>query len=173
MSDLYDDSKDFLLSETTNNLSYFRDNYKWIKFDKLSENLENFNSKKSYDLIFIFETLEHVINEEESIDNLYKLLNIWWKIIVSVPIEYWVLFFIKDLWKRFIIKKDYHSFKELFYWLIWMIDKIKRVPRWHKWYNYKNTKKLLIDKWFKLKEQKIYPFNLWIVWYGVVWVLEK
>ena len=146
-----------------------------IDFTKMSSSLEDIklNTNKKYNFITILETLEHVVDEKQSIENLYNITQKWWTIIVSVPIEYWLLFFIKDLWRRLIIRKDFHPIKELFRWLLCRIDKIKRVPRSHKWYDYKKTKKLLIKQWFTLHKSKYYPFSIPFMSYGVIFVFKK
>ena len=173
LSDLYDVIEEKIVDYTSINLNTLKNNYTSINFKLITQYLEDVNLSKKYDYIFIFETLEHTKIESLCIDNLSKIIKKWWKIFVSIPVEHWLLFFIKDLWRKIILWNKAHSLKELFYWLIWRPDKIKRVIWGHKWYDYRKTKQMFIKKWFKLRNQKFYPFNFWFLWYWAVWEYVK
>ena len=62
------------------------------KADLKVSNLENFNSKKKYDFIFISEVLEHIKDDFEALRKITSFLNKKGKIIISVPFD-------QNLWK--------------------------------------------------------------------------
>jgi hypothetical protein len=173
ISDLYDVIDKQIVKYSDDNLNILKEKYKWIEFNKISQYLEKVDLSKRYDYIIICETLEHTNIELECIKNLSKLIKVWWKIIVSVPVEHWWLFFIKDLGRKILLWERTNTIKEMFYGLIWRTDKIERIIWWHKWYDFRNTKKMFLNNWFTIEKQKFYPFNLIFFGYWVVWEFRK
>lgn len=155
------------------NLPILRQRNKKIKLEIKSGEAETIKITTKATKIIILETIEHVRNEEEAIINLKKNLKNKGQIYVSVPVEFGIMFFFKDLGRRFIRKKEFHNLKELFYGLIGKTSKINRSQRQHKGYDYRNTIKIFEKHGFKKKYEKGYPFNNCFFAYGKILVFEK
>lgn len=171
--DMYDDKKNRLKNTIEYNLKVFKNKYNTISFEIISSTAEDLSYISKFNNISVFETLEHVEDEKKSIANLHRALKKNGALFVSYPVEFGVLFFIKDLGRRFILRKDYHSFKELFYGLIGRVDKIKRKPRAHKGYDFRKTLKLCEREGFEVIENRFYPLNSKCFAYGGCCVLVK
>ena len=133
---------------------------------KINENL-----KENFDSVFIFETLEHVQDEEKTIVNINNLLNKGGYVFVGAPVEFGLFFFLKELGRLLILGKTNHSAKEMFFASIGKMKKVKRVIGSHKGYDYRNTIKLFEKESLKLVEKIYYPSKL--TPYGVILVFKK
>ena len=124
------------------NLNILKNKYTNIKFNLVSSSGENINKKlkEKFNTIFIFETLEHVQDEKRVISNLNQLLTPKGTVIVSVPVEFGLMFFIKEMGRLFVLGKTNHSFKEIIYATFGKLDKVKRVINTHKGYDYRVSK---------------------------------
>lgn len=171
--DLYNDSKSEVLGMIKNNQKIFQKKYPKMNFNIIKKTAEEITEKEKYDNVFVFETLEHVENEEKVIENISKALKTNGLLFVTYPVEFGFMFFFKDLGRRFITRKSYHPIKELFYGLIGKTSKIKRTPRGHKGYDYRNTIKLIEKNGLKKIKNKYYPINNNRLAYGGSVVFKK
>lgn len=171
--DLYNDKKSGVLEIIENNKKVFKKEYPKIKFNIIKKTAEEIKEKEKYDNVFIFETLEHVEDEEKVINNINNSLKKKGRLFITYPVEFGVLFFFKDLGRRFILRKQYHSLKELLYGLFGVTKKIERAPRGHKGYDYRNTVKIAESKGFNIIKNKYYPINNKYLAYGGSIILEK
>ncbi|PIN81341.1 hypothetical protein COV13_01530 [Candidatus Woesearchaeota archaeon CG10_big_fil_rev_8_21_14_0_10_32_9] len=169
-TDLYDEE---LLSIAKHNLSLIKKESPLINFRIIASSGEkiNENLKENFDSVFIFETLEHVQDEEKTIVNINNLLNKGGYVFVGAPVEFGLFFFLKELGRLLILGKTNHSAKEMFFASIGKMKKVKRVIGSHKGYDYRNTIKLFEKESLKLVEKIYYPSKL--TPYGVILVFKK
>jgi len=171
--DLYDTEKDFLKDLIVHNVNLFQSIKPSVQFNIISGSAENNESLLKYDKIFIFETLEHVNDETIVIKNIKNSLKQNGIVYVSLPVEFGMLFFIKDLGRRFINKDQYHKWEELFWGTIGKPKKIKRIPRQHKGYDYRDTITSFKNKGLNLIYEIGYPFNNSFFAYGKILVFKN
>jgi ubiquinone/menaquinone biosynthesis C-methylase UbiE len=127
----------------------------------------------TFDLIFCFETLEHVANERTAISEMVRVLKPMGRMVISIPIEFGLILFLKFFYRYLIGQKDY-TFSELSKAVIGkQLEKIKRDE--HKGYDYRKTILNLQTYGLKIMKESRYPFG-WLpdsFNIGVIAVLEK
>ena len=100
------------LDYTVENLHKAEENYPHISFQQLDLNYKLPDSlKSSYDVITCFETLEHVGDLRNAVDNIIQLGKAYGNILITVPIEIGFWGIVKFLLKRFLYKG--YSLEEL------------------------------------------------------------
>ncbi len=113
---------------------------KWYKAIQADLNNKLPLESNSVNAITLLEVIEHIENAEDLIDEIYRILKPWWKLIISTPnIAY--------IWLR--LK-----------WLFWF-------PPPDEWYHYRfftfnSLKKKLESAWFKYKNHASFTFLHWI-----------
>lgn len=155
------------------NIKELKKNNSNIKFELISSFVENLDEKlnKSFDAVFIFETLEHVIDEEKTINNINNLIKENGYVFVSVPVEFGFMFLLKEIGRFLVLGKTNHSLKEIFFSTFGYLNKVKRVLGAHNGYDYRNTIKMFEKFSFKMIEKIYYPNR--ILKYGVIFVFQK
>jgi ubiquinone/menaquinone biosynthesis C-methylase UbiE len=126
-----------------------------------------------FDLIFCFETLEHVSNERSAISEMTRVLKPGGRVVISIPIEFGLILLLKFLFRYAIGQREY-NLSELSKAVIGREPKkIKRNE--HKGYDYRKTILHLQTCGLKIVEENRYPcgwlpdsFNI-----GVIVVLKK
>lgn len=131
-------------------------------------------SNKIFNMILCFETMEHVTDESMVIEEVDRVSTDDSIFIVSVPIEFGIVFLIKELFRKIFYTYPKYSVKELFYGTVGHMDKIKRIRHEHKGYYYKNTM-MKAEKKFKLVKKINTPFRFLpdILSYGTILIFEK
>lgn len=102
-------SKKFCISNATGldynfeNIAIAKQKYSNIKFDIVDLNIVN-NSRKKYDLVTCFETLEHDGNPYNAIENMLHLIDTGGIILISVPNEVGCIGLVKFLIKTILFR---------------------------------------------------------------------
>ena len=105
--------------DRSENIAKANDNYSHITFNKLDLNTKNINHE-NFDLVTCFETLEHVGDIHNALENINQLSRKF--TFISVPIEHGIIGIIKYLIKRIFYRyklelkcSDYTYFKALIF----------------------------------------------------------
>ncbi|MCP4607485.1 MAG: methyltransferase domain-containing protein [Planctomycetes bacterium] len=170
-TDLYDPELN-VLELAENNMSILQKRYK-IEFNIVCSTGEDIHNKvkEIYDSIFIFETLEHVQDEQKVIDNMNKLSKQGGLVFVTAPQEFGMMFFFKELGRLLIVGKTQHKPKEVFYATFGKMNKVKTVIGSHIGYDYRKTITLFQNSGFELLYKHNYPNR--VLSYGAVLVFRK
>ncbi|MDW7726662.1 MAG: methyltransferase domain-containing protein [Candidatus Methanoperedens sp.] len=128
-----------------------------------------------FNMTLCFETLEHVTDENAAVKEINRVSTGDGILVISAPIEFGIILFAKQLFRRIIYNSKSYSMKELFYaGIICDLNKVKRFKHGHKGYDYRNTIKILSPE-FKLIKKINTPFK-WlpdILSYGVILIFRK
>lgn len=128
-------------------------------------------TKELYDAIFIFETLEHVLDEKRVIESISKILNRGGLVFVGAPQEFGIMLFLKEMGRLIVIGKKNHSFKEIFYATFGKMSRVKRVAGDHQGYDYRETKNIFQNAEFEHLGTHNYPNKIFS--YGTIMVFKK
>jgi ubiquinone/menaquinone biosynthesis C-methylase UbiE len=97
-----------------------------------------------FNLVLCFETLEHVDDEVAVIKEIKRISKNDSLLVISAPIEFGFILFLKEFFRWLLYNSRQYSFKELFYaCFICDLKHVNRVKHGHKGYDYRNTIKRL------------------------------
>ena len=137
--------------------------------------------------ILSFETLEHVHDERQVINEINRVSKNNSHLVLAVPIEFGLVLLFKEFFRGLVAHKLYkgswsqsvrearYSVKELFYAVCYRkTDKVVRIPHTHKGYDYRETLDLLNTHWRVIYKINT-PFNFLPdqLSYGCIFVLKK
>ena len=115
-------------------------------------------SAESFDLIFAFETVEHINDEEAAISEITRVLKPGGTLVISVPIEFGLALLLKALARVILRRRRRYSFHELITAaILCRPGKIERDE--HKGYDYRDTVKHLRKFHINLVKLYRYPFK--------------
>jgi len=149
------------------NASRIRDRYR-VEVNLHRDRAETFSSLTRFNTVVMLETLEHVDDEGGAIRNAASLLGDGGHLLLSVPVEFGLLFGIRELARWAISGKTSYSGKEF---LLGLRGKTQDIPREtgdHKGYDYRRTVETLKDKGFVCRREILYPLPIPILSYGYV-----
>lgn len=162
--------------------------YKWNNVDILQSIGEFLPLKdQTFELILSFETLEHVHDERQVINEINRVSKNNSHLVLAVPIEFGLVLLFKEFFRGLVAHKLYkgswsqsvrearYSVKELFYAVCYRkTDKVVRIPHTHKGYDYRETLDLLNAHWRVISKINT-PFNFLPdqLSYGCILVLKK
>jgi 2-polyprenyl-3-methyl-5-hydroxy-6-metoxy-1,4-benzoquinol methylase len=129
---------------------------------------ETFASPTKFDTVVMLETLEHVDSEGAAIRNVVSLLREGGHLLLSVPVEFGLLFGIREVARRAASGRTTYSGKEF---LLGLRGKTQDIPREtgdHKGYDYRRTDEILKDQGFVCRREILYPLPISGLSYGYV-----
>lgn len=135
-----------------------------------------------FDLILCLDTLEHVNNEDEVIEEIYRVSTEDATLIISLPVEFGLILLLKQIFRYIFRYNDYfgevnnrYTLKELLNAGISLnLNGVKRVKHTHKGYDFRNTVKNISPKFCIISKINI-PFR-WLpdsLSYGVILIFRK
>lgn len=111
----------------------------------------------SFDTAFMLETLEHLPKEKETLQNIFVALKPGGILFLTVPIEFGVLFAIKEIARRILSGSSDYTIGEFFMALFGRMEDVRRIVGDHKGYDFRKTCGILLGLGFELLDEKIYP----------------
>jgi SAM-dependent methyltransferase len=92
------------------NINQALSTYPQIRFSKIDLN-ENLSILETFDLVTCFETLEHVGNLDNAVNNILQIIRPGGKCLITVPIEYGMLGILKYFIKKLIFRYSVSELK--------------------------------------------------------------
>ncbi|MGB3096758.1 MAG: class I SAM-dependent methyltransferase [Candidatus Deferrimicrobiaceae bacterium] len=149
------------------NAARIRDRHR-VEVNLVRDRAETFSSPAKFDTVVMLETLEHVDDEGGAIRNAASLLREGGHLLLSVPVEFGLLFGIRELARWATSGKTSYSVKEF---LLGLRGKTRDIPREtgdHKGYDYRRTVETLKDQGFVCRREILYPLPISGLSYGYV-----
>lgn len=144
-----------------------RDRYR-LEVSLHRDRAETFASLIKFDTVVMLETLEHVDDEGAAIRNAASLLREGGHLLLSVPVEFGILFGIREAARWLTSGRKSYSGKEF---LLGLRGKTRDIPREtgdHKGYDYRRTVGRLKDQGFVCRRETLYPLSFPALAYGYV-----
>lgn len=149
------------------NAARLRDRHR-VKVSLHHERGETFTVSSRFDTVLMLETLEHVHDEGTTIRNAASLLTKGGHLLLSVPVEFGLLFGIREMARWAASGKTSYSRKEF---LLGLRGKMRDIPREtgdHKGYDYRRTVETLLDAGFVCCRETLYPLPISGLSYGYI-----
>jgi len=126
-----------------------------------------------FDLIFCFETIEHLSNKKRAILEIARVLKPGGNLVISIPIEFGLILILKATIRFLIGQREYNLVEFLRATFYCELEKVKRKE--HKGYDYRSTIINLQKNGFIVKNKMRYPFVMLpdSLNVGVILFLEK
>jgi SAM-dependent methyltransferase len=149
------------------NAARIRDRHR-VEVNLVRDRAETFAPATKFNTVVMLETLEHVDDERGAIRNAASLLGEGGHLLLSVPVEFGLLFGIRELARWATSGKTSYSGKEF---LLGLRGKTQDSPREtgdHKGYDYRRTVETLKDQGFVCRREILYPLPIPGLSYGYV-----
>lgn len=134
---------------------------------------ETFGSPSRFDTILMLETLEHVDDEEGVIRNASCLLEEGGYLLLTVPVEFGLLFGLREVGRWMTTGKTSYSGQEFLLGLRGRSGEIPRKTGDHKGYDYRRTVDALGASGFVCRWESLYPLPFAYLSYGYVALYQR
>lgn len=128
----------------------------------------SFVSSTRFDTVLMLETLEHLPDEEGGIRSLSRLLGAGGYLLLSVPVEFGLLFGFREAGRWMTTGRTPYSVKEFLQALRGKTDTISREAGDHKGYDYRRTVGVLATRGYDCLWESLYPLPFARLAYGYV-----
>lgn len=130
--------------------------------------VEESEEKSLFETIILLETLEHLHDEERTIEKIIHWLSPGGHVLVSLPVEYGALFGVREAARSLVKGSSPYSIRDYLSVLVGKTQNVERIPGDHKGYDFRNTILKMKSKGLICIEESFYPFPIPWMSYGYV-----